>query len=183
MPSYLCFNRSAKIPWYLDSITLGPECSPFPNLTTAPLASLQPLLLLSLCTCYSLFLRVTEGAPSPASGLSSDVISTVEDSLPTILISYGYYYKVANYWEGLKKTDIYLFSQGSGGYKSKLKCQQGHIPSQTLGTIPLCLSLVLVMARSPWCSLAYNCNAPVSASVDTWCSPCVSKHYLLIKRQ
>lgn len=98
MPSYLCFNRSAKIPWYLDSITLGPECSPFPNLTTAPLASLQPHEpATSTPTSESVYLLFPlpqgncMGAPSPASGLSSDVIPTVEDSLPTILISYGYY--------------------------------------------------------------------------------------------
>ena len=104
VPSSLCFNRSAKIPWYLDSITLGPECSPFPNLTTATLAPLQPQESAASTPTsepVSLLFPLPQGscvrAPSPASGLSSDVIPTVEVSLPTILISYGYYYKIPNY--------------------------------------------------------------------------------------
>lgn len=66
----------------------------------------------------------------------------------------------------------------------QIKCQQSHVPSETLeGTLP-CLFLASGGGYRPQCSLANGCFTLVSASVGTGILPaflCLPMAFLLMK--
>ena len=73
---------------------------------------------------------------------------------------------------GMALNNRNVLSQSSGGQESGVRSSGGPHSLQTLyGRKHLCLFHLLGLASSPWCSTAFGCLTPLSASVTTWPLP------------